>query len=138
MKKANVILGIDFGLSKIGIAIGQMITKTAQPIAILKASKGVPEWSVLQKLIDEWGVDTIVIGLPLNMDGTEQPITKKAKTFGEAIKKRFELPLYFSDERLTSVSAREFMHTHIKGQARFANADGVSAKLIVESWMNCS
>ena len=129
------ILGFDFGLSKIGLAVGQMITQSANPLIILKANRGVPDWHAIQKIIDEWGVDALVVGLPLNMNGTEQPITHKARAFGEALKKQFELPVYFSDERLTTIAARDEMHTHVKGQARFANVDSVSAKLIVESWM---
>lgn len=131
----NVILGFDFGLSKIGVAIGQMVTRSATPLTILKAKQGKPDWQLIKKMIEEWDADAIVVGLPLNMDGTEQRITKLARQFGEALKKQFPLPVYFADERLTTVAARDEMHTHLKGAARFENADSVSAKLIVESWM---
>lgn len=131
----RVILGFDFGLSKIGLAVGQMITQTARPLTILKANRGVPVWQEIQKIIDEWGVDALVVGLPLNMDGSTQSITHKAQHFGEILKMQFQLPVYFVDERLTTVAARDEMHTHVKGRARFANPDSVSAKLIVESWM---
>ena len=53
----------------------------------------------------------------------------------ERLKKQFSLPVYFSDERLTTIAARDEMHTHLKGASRFENADSVSAKIIVESWM---
>lgn len=133
---ASVVLGFDFGLSKIGVAVGQCITQSASPVAILKAQKGVPNWQDIEKLIHEWGADALIVGLPLNMDGSDQFITTKARAFGEALKKRFQLPIYYSDERLTTVAAREAMHQSLKGQARFAHPDSVSAKLIVESWMN--
>lgn len=135
MKQIQVVLGFDFGLSKIGVAVGQLITQSANPLAILKASRGVPEWHRIQMLIEEWGVDALIVGLPLNMDGTEQPISQKARHFGEALKNRFHLPVYFCDERLTTIAARDEMHATIKGRARFENPDSVSAKLIVESWM---
>lgn len=131
----HAILGFDFGLSKIGLAIGQMVTQTASPLAIVKAVRGVPQWQQIQTVIDEWGVDALVVGLPLNMDGTEQSMTHKARQFGEALKKQFDLPVYFCDERLTTVAARDEMHAHIKGKARFENPDSISAQLIVESWM---
>jgi putative Holliday junction resolvase len=135
MRKNKIILGFDFGLSKIGVAVGQMITQTAAPLTILKAKKGVPDWSLIKKLIAEWEADTLVVGLPLNMDGTEQRITQHARQFADQLKKQFSLPVFFCDERLTTVAARDEMHTHRTGSARFENADSVSAKLIVESWM---
>lgn len=131
----NTILGFDFGLSKIGIAVWQTITKTARPLSIIAAKRGIPDWAAIQTLIEEWGVDALVVGLPLNMDGTEQPISVKARVFSDQLKQQFRLPVYLVDERLTTVAARDEMHTHLKGQARFAQADSVSAKLIVESWM---
>ena len=131
----HIILGFDFGLSHIGTAVGQSITQTAKPLVVLKAKKGVPNWHEIQKLIIEWGVDAIVVGLPLNMNGTEQPITHKTRLFAAELAKRFSLPLYFSDERLTTIAAKEMIHATRKGSDRFERADSVSAQLIVESWM---
>ncbi len=130
------VLGFDFGLKKIGIAVGQTVTKTANPLTILKAKNGVPDWTDIKKLIIEWDVDTLIVGLPLNMDGTEQFITKQAKKFGEQLKDHFQLPVIFVDERLTTVAARDEMHSTLKGAARFEKADSMSAKLIVESWLS--
>lgn len=132
----KIILGFDFGIKKIGVAIGQMITHSANPLSILKAINGVPEWSLIQKLIQEWGVDALVVGLPLNMDGTEQPISARARVFARELEKKYSLPVYLVDERLTTVAAKSEMHAHLKGAARFEKADSISAKLIVESWMN--
>lgn len=136
MRKNNTILGFDFGLKRIGVAVGQTITHSANPLMILQAKNGVPNWNDIKKLIIKWGVDALIVGLPLNMDGTEQPITQCAKKFGEQLKTHFALPIYFVDERLTTVAARDEMHTHLKGVARFDRADSMSAKLIVESWFN--
>lgn len=135
MKAHKIILGFDFGLSKIGVAVGQMVTQSATPLTILKAKKGNPDWQLIRETIREWDADALIVGLPLNMDGTEQRITKLARQFGERLKKQFSLPVYFSDERLTTIAARDEMHTHLKGASRFENADSVSAKIIVESWM---
>ncbi len=132
----KIVLGFDFGLSKIGVAIGQVITKTASPLTILKANKGTPNWHDIEKIIEEWGVDTLIVGLPLNMDNTEQPITKKARQFGAQLKQQFKLPVYFVDERLTTIAAKADMHNTIAGKKRFDHADGHSARLIVESWLD--
>ncbi len=132
----KIVLGFDFGLKNIGVAIGQVVTKSANPLVVLKANRGLPNWHDIKKLIDEWGVDALIVGLPLNMNGSEQPITHKARAFADALKTRFDLPVYLTDERLTTIAAKEEMHARLKGSARFARADRVSAKLIVESWMN--
>ena len=132
---AHVVLGFDFGMKKIGVAVGQTITQSATALAILKAKNGTPNWANIEALITEWAIDTLVVGLPLNMDGTEQPITQKARLFGEALKAHYQLPVHFMDERLTTIAAKEEMHQTISGQARFGQADSVSAKLIVESWL---
>jgi putative holliday junction resolvase len=132
----KVILGFDFGLKRIGVAVGQSITQTANPLTVLNANRGVPNWADVKKIIDEWGVDALIVGLPLNMDGTEQFITQQAKLFGEQLKKQFNLPVIFVDERLTTIAAKEEMHATRKGAARFERADSVSAKLILESWFN--
>ncbi len=131
----NTILGFDFGLKRIGVAVGQMITHSANPLTVLQARNGVPNWNDIKKLIIEWGVDALIVGLPLNMDGTEQPITQRAKEFGEQLKTHFALPIYFVDERLTTVAARDIMHTQSDKRKRFDRADSMSAMLIVESWM---
>ncbi|MCX7121575.1 MAG: Holliday junction resolvase RuvX [Gammaproteobacteria bacterium] len=136
MSKHHIILGFDFGLKNIGVAVGQTITQSANPLAVLKAKNGAPHWDDIKKLIIEWGVDALVVGLPIRMDGTDQPITHRARAFAVLLQKHFQLPVYFSDERLTTVAAKEMMHATVKGAARFDRADSMSAKLIVESWMN--
>ena len=131
----HIILGFDFGLKRIGVAVGQSITQSANPLVVLPAKNGIPNWHDIKKLIDEWGIDALVVGLPLNMDGTEQPITERARLFGQQLKTHFQLTVYFMDERLTTVAARDEMHAQLKGAARFDRADSMSAKLIIESWM---
>ncbi|PIZ04997.1 MAG: Holliday junction resolvase RuvX [Gammaproteobacteria bacterium CG_4_10_14_0_8_um_filter_38_16] len=134
MHKHRIVLGFDFGLRKIGVAVGQLITQTANPLEILKANRGVPDWARIQKLIVTWGADALIVGLPLNMDGTEQWITQRAREFGNTLREKCNLPIFFVDERLTTIAAKEIMHDNLKGAARFENADSVSAKLIIESW----
>ena len=79
----HTILGFDFGLKRIGVAVGQTVTQSARPLTILNAKQGVPDWLEIKKLILEWGVNALIVGLPLNMDGTEQPITARAREFGQ-------------------------------------------------------
>lgn len=134
----RVVLGFDFGLKRIGVAVGQCVTNSASPLTILTAHDGVPQWSQIAELIEEWGVDGCVVGLPINMDKTEQPLTQRARQFGEQLTDHFDLPVYFVDERLTTIAAKAQMHAVYKGKMRFKKPDSISAKLIVESWMQSS
>ncbi|EGN75262.1 hypothetical protein A28LD_1279 [Idiomarina sp. A28L] len=101
------ILAFDFGTKSIGVAVGSRITSTASPLAALAAKEGIPNWQLLEKLIKEWQPDFCVVGLPLNMDGTEQPLTDLARKFGNRLHGRFGVQVKYQDERLTTASVRE-------------------------------
>ncbi len=130
-------LGFDFGMKHIGVAVGQTITNTATPLTSIKARDGIPNWDEIEKLISTWNVKVIVIGIPLNMDGTEQPITAAAKKFGNRLEARFKLPVHRIDERLTTVEAKQQLFDSLGYKALDkASIDSYSAKLILESWLN--
>jgi len=130
------LLGFDFGTKSIGVSTGQMITATAQPIAAIKANDGIPNWDIVGKVIAEWQPDLVIVGLPLNMDGTEQPITQRAKKFANRLNGRFGVKIALQDERLTTASAKEFIFSHGGYKALDkGKIDSVSAALILESWM---
>ena len=83
------IMGFDYGTKSIGVAIGQELTGTAQPLRSLKANDGIPNWDEIEKLLKEWQPDLLIVGLPLNMDGTDQEITLRARKFGNRLHGRF-------------------------------------------------
>lgn len=132
----GIILGFDFGTSKMGVAVGQTVTKTANPLGLIRAEKGIPRWETIQKLIDEWQPVALVVGVPLNMDGTSQWTTKRAKEFAHELNTRFHLPVFEVDERLTTVEARDrvFQEKGYKGLQKTA-MDAVAAKIILEAWL---
>lgn len=129
------VLGFDFGTKYIGVAIGQELTGSASPLGSVKANDGIPNWDNIEKYLKEWQPDIVVVGLPLNMDGTEQPMTKSAKKFGNRIHGRFGLPVEFQDERLTTADAKErlFSQGGYKNLKK-DNIDSHSAMLIIESY----
>jgi len=136
IKSPEILLSFDFGTKSIGVATGQMITATAQPLAAIKANDGIPNWNIVEKVINDWMPDLIVVGLPLNMDGSEQPITQRAKKFANRLNGRFGVKVALQDERLTTASAKEFIFTHGGYKAlEKGKIDSVSAALILESWM---
>ena len=91
----------------------------------------------IQKLIDEWKPQILIVGLPLNMDGTEQKMTKASKKFGNRLNGRFQIPVEWQDERLTTFEALEHLGIHSKLQAKQRDdVDRISAQLILQSWLN--
>ena len=132
----RTLLGFDFGTRSIGVSIGQEITGSAQPLCSLKANDGVPNWDEIGKLLTEWQPDRVVVGLPLNMDGTEQPLTQRARKFANRLHGRFGVAIELQDERLTTSDARARLFE--QGGYRALDkgrVDAISAVLILESWM---
>ena len=128
-------IAFDFGTKSIGCAVGQSITGTAQALPAFKAQDGIPNWDAIEKCLKDWKPDVIVVGLPLNMDGTEQDLTLRAKKFANRLNGRFGIKVELQDERLTTVSARDEIFQ--RGGYRALNkgkVDGISACLILESW----
>lgn len=130
------LMGFDFGTRSIGIATGQEVTGTASPLTSVKANDGIPDWTQLEKILKEWQPDLLIVGLPLNMDGTEQEMTVRARKFGQRLHGRFGFQVEFKDERLTTTDAkaRLFEQGGYKALGK-SRVDAVSAQLILESWM---
>lgn len=132
----SAVLGFDYGLRHIGVAVGQRITATASPLPALRAQDGIPNWAQIEKLLREWQPQICIIGLPLNMDGSDQPLTLRARKFANRLHGRFGVPVHMQDERLTTVSAKE----QLFAQGGFRNLskdkiDSASACLIVEDYL---
>ena len=122
------ILAIDFGLKKVGLAIGNTVTKTSMPISTIFYKSKQELFNILEKHIIEWKPEFIIIGNPLNMDQTESEMSKLAEKFSTQFSKKFNLTVELVDERLSSFEAKEFVKDD--------NLDAMAAKLILDSWMN--
>lgn len=135
--KEMVLLGFDFGMKRIGVAVGQTVTATARPLETLSAKAGVPDWQKLEKLIKAWQPDALVVGIPLNMDGTPQPLTAAANQFAESLKERFQLPVHGIDERLSTKDAKERLFNEGGYKAlQNGQVDQVAAQLILQNWLS--
>lgn len=133
----KILLGFDFGMKRIGVAIGQTITKTARPLTTLSAKSGVPDWRMVEELVTKWQPDALVVGIPLNMDGSLQKISIAAHQFAEVLQKHFALPVYQVDERLTTKDARERIFAQGGFKAlKDGQVDQVAAQLILQNWFN--
>lgn len=135
MNEIKILLGFDFGMKRIGVAVGQTITKSATPLETLQAKNGIPNWTLVDKLVKKWFPDAFVVGIPLNMDGTEQPLTQQARQFAKILQTRFDLPIYEMDERLTTKDARESLFNKGGYKAlRDGQVDSIAAQLILQNW----
>ena len=110
--KPHLTLALDYGVKKMGMALGNSLTQTARAFDILAMNNGQPDWDNLIGIIKVWGVAQIVVGLPLNMDGSSSMLSKRAHKFARRLAHRImeqHLPVTVSlcDERLTSIEARE-------------------------------
>ncbi len=129
------LLGFDFGTKSIGVAVGQQLTGTARALAALKAQDGTPDWLLIEKLLNEWQPDYVVVGLPLNMDGTEQPLTARARKFANRLHGRFGVRVELQDERLSTVEARAGLFARGGYRAlQKGQVDSQSAVIILEDW----
>ncbi|MCA1178243.1 MULTISPECIES: Holliday junction resolvase RuvX [unclassified Pantoea] len=134
---SETLLGFDFGTKSIGVAVGQQLTGTARALTALKAQDGIPDWNLIGKLLKEWQPDYVVVGLPLNMDGTEQPLTERARKFANRLHGRFGVRVEMQDERLSTVEARADLFERGGFRAlQKGQVDSQSAVIILEDWFD--
>lgn len=134
--KEQTYLGFDFGMKSIGVASGQSITQTATPLTALKAKNGKPLWPDVDALIVTWKPDALIVGIPVNMDGSNSEMTRKARAFANYCQQHTGLPVFECDERLTTQEAKQIIFETEGAKALTKTSiDCFSAKLILESWM---
>ena len=134
---SGVYLGFDFGYKRIGVAVGQTVTRSAKPLNIIPAKEGIPDWQLVARIIDQWRPKALIVGLPTCIDGKEQYTTVAAKNFSIQLAERFALPVHLVDERLTTVEARAEMFAQ-GGYRKIKNSpiDSIAAWIILEQWVN--
>ncbi len=128
-------MAFDFGLRRIGVAVGQEMLGTGSPVAMIGARDGIPQWQQIARLIEEWQPDLLVVGLPLNMDGSESEMSGRARKFARRLHGRFHLDFAMMDERLSSYAAKSAV-TENEGRRDFGQegVDDLAAVLILEGW----
>ncbi|AGF49322.1 putative holliday junction resolvase [Candidatus Kinetoplastibacterium galatii TCC219] len=105
----EVILSFDFGIKKIGVALGNTLTFESRPLEIIRSEKNSVRFDRIDFLLREWGVDHVIIGLPLNKDGSDQEMTSRCRRFANQIKGRFNVKVDFIDERYSSIEAQALL-----------------------------
>ncbi|GMG85914.1 Holliday junction resolvase RuvX [Biformimicrobium ophioploci] len=136
---ARSALAFDYGLKNIGVASGQTITGTATELAPLPARDGVPDWDQVSALLREWQPQVLVVGLPLNMDGTESELSARARKFGNRLHGRFGLEVIFVDERLSTRAAKEeAAERGHRGNYASSPVDSIAARIVLEDWLRAN
>ena len=137
----QTVLGFDYGRRKIGIAVGQISTGFAEGIATILADSPAGPWLKIEKLIDEWRPDTLVVGLPLAIDGSEPEFAGCAREFGRQLHLRFKLPVDFVDETLTTDFADAIIREITAPGKRITKRrksvrDQLAAELILKTYLH--
>jgi putative Holliday junction resolvase len=121
----GVVLGFDFGTRRIGVAIGNGVTREARPLKSLAAERAADRWEAIGKLITEWQPSRLVVGIPRHPDGAPHEMTARCERFARQLEGRFRLPVARVDERYTSAVA-----------ARAGDVDAAAAALILQQWLD--
>ena len=128
-------LSFDFGTKSIGVAVGQSVAATAKELTPIKAKEGIPNWDDIQLLLTQWTPEIVLVGLPVNMDGSEMEMTRRARKFGKRIEGRYAQKIEFVDERLTTREAKmEAAENGHKGNYAKDPVDSIAARILLESW----
>ena len=125
------IVSFDYGEKKIGVAVGQTDTKTSSPLQIIFYKNNKVNFNEINTLLDEWKPDLILVGKPLNMDGSESEIMKKVEKFFKELKKNSDAKFEYVDERLTTFEARDILK-----ESNNDNVDANAAKILIDNWFN--
>jgi len=129
-------MALDFGMSQIGVAVGNRPLGTTQSLPVVRARDGRPEWPALEALISDWAPDLVLVGDPLNMDGSPSPMGERAAKFARQLSGRLGLAVDMVDERLTSFEAKAISREQgHRGDYRKQPVDSLAAELILKSWL---
>lgn len=136
----KTVMGLDFGIAKMGIALGNTLTQTASPLMQFPMNNGVPDWEKLIGLIEEWQVHSVVVGIPTNMDGTASEMGNRASKFARRLNHQFEMKhlkidVITADERLTSREARSLAWEYGLIKKENEPIDSIASAIMLGSWL---
>jgi putative holliday junction resolvase len=133
----GTVLAFDFGLKRIGVASGEHIMGIAHPLTTLNAESNEDRFNLIAKLIKEWQPSTLVVGLPLSLEGENHEFTQICKKFARRLDGRFNLPILMIDERFSSAAASQSLsEIGIKGRKQKPMLDQIAAQVILQSYFD--
>jgi len=123
------IVAFDFGEKKIGVAVGQTSTYTSSPLQVIFNNHDKVNWNEISVLLEEWKPELILVGKPLNMDGTDSEIMKKVDAFYKKLESLYDAKFEYVDERLTTFEARDILKEN-----NVETVDANAAKILIDNW----
>lgn len=133
----GTLLGFDYGRKHTGVAVGSRRAGAARALTVLSAHGNEPDWRKIGELIEAWRPQALVVGLPLNMDGSENPMTHAARAFGTALQARYNLPVHMVDERLSSRAATDMLlEAGVPLKRHKHQIDKHAAQAILQTFLN--
>ena len=140
MHSTDRVIGFDFGLKRIGVAAGNVFTKTTQGLSPITAKNGIPDWTKIEKIISDWQPNRLVVGLPLKMDGLESEMCTAVRRFGQRLYNHTGVEVVFVDERLSSSAADALIRETVAtgksvSKRRIQSRDSLAAELILHTFI---
>jgi putative holliday junction resolvase len=138
----GTVLAFDFGEKRIGVAVGEWTLRQAHPLLVIHGEANADRFAAIAALISEWQPTSLVVGLPVSLDGAAHAMTARATRFANQLRGRFSLPVAYADERLSSVEAEERLResgSHAKSSGKNAKShkahlDALAAQIILEGY----
>ena len=132
-------LAFDYGRKRIGVAVGDSVTRRAKPVTTLKVGGSGVDWPAIQGVIAEWQPAVLVVGVPLNADGSAGELARNAQRFARGLRRFHGLPVDLVDERFSSLEAAQELRSarasgRRKRRVQRADVDAVAACVILERW----
>jgi len=113
----STVIAFDFGLKRIGVAVGNTVLRQATPLAVIEAARNENKFAAITRLLDEWQPSTLVVGLPLHADGAEHEMTVRCRRFANQLHGRYDIPAVLIDERYSSAVLSQRRGEHIDSEA---------------------
>jgi putative Holliday junction resolvase len=134
--KPHTYLGFDYGAKRIGVAVGNTVSGSASALDTVKVTSNKTDWEHISRLLAEWQPDALIVGLPIKMDRTDNPITADAKRFANRLHGRYHLPVHLVDERLTSHMALSEIREAGYNRRSKDLVDSYAAREILQTFLN--
>ncbi len=138
LQSNDTYLGFDFGTKKIGVAVGQLTTATANSLQTMRSPNQTPNWQAIEQLVRDWQPAGFVVGISRQHDGTDNPVTPRMLKFCRQLNGRFNLPVHQQDETLSTFEAKQLLFDDVKVNATklWDVQDQLAAQLILQTWLN--
>ncbi len=131
------VLGFDFGLARIGVAVGELESGTAHALETIAEEAGAARFARISALLEEWRPVGLVVGLPTHPDGAEHDMTRHCRRFANQLHGRYGLPVHLVDERYSSVAAeRDLADNGRRGRATKPQLDAAAARIILQHFLD--